>query len=234
MNKECGLRDWTFKSHEVDVLKSSAGKPFPMLESVLAGQLYERLHRARIIILSEAEVFVPLNPTRSRLDYRWLARLSRIVRYKAYYERVEVCRPGLFEAIDDWLNAEGCESERDPRVLPLHSFCPSEDLTKLREPEGRAAFARKFGPPLHRRCEQRFHWVPDPSRHAGREPQNVAGRILPAGFHWDVTISEGKKGQLRTLTNVWAFNPGAHLNVYPNGHVRGSRGSRVVATIQPK
>ena len=226
------VRAWSKRIVRQTPLVDAAGKPVCLLDSEEARKLYIRAHGARLAVWTTTDVWVQLNPTRYRLDKRYLISLSRLLRYKAFVSRVSLAN---FESVladyGSWMTRVECDHERDPRVLPLHTFCPSADWTELAEIEGRALFAEKHGGPSKRTCEQRFHWTPDLGRDGGREPQQVAGRDLSVGYHWDVS-HEQWGGQLLTLTDVWKVRRTEHLNVYPNGHVRGGENSRIVATVR--
>jgi hypothetical protein len=224
---ECDRRSWPNpRLVRPSVVRNSAGKPLALLEPDLANNLYQRLHRVRLAILTTAEVLVRLNPTRHVLDEKWLATLSRLVRYKGYCARVS--SQNLATVLDDleaWSSASHCDDERDPRVLPLHSFCPETDCPELDLEAGRTQFNLRFGPPTVRVCEQQMVWRPDLSRHGGREPQNVAGLLLTRGLHWDV-VGQRQSSTLLTLVDVWQVPRRRHVNVYPNGYVRGRQGVR--------
>lgn len=230
---QCAERGWPHRLIRPCVLRNSAGKPFVLLEAEDANNLYQRLHRARICVLTTVDVFVQLNPTRKRLDPKWLAKLSRLVRYKAFYRRLPALQSAgnpLVE-FENWATTQSCDDERDPRVLPLHIFCPSQDCNKLDGAAGRAEFADRYGAPRRRISEQQLVWTPDRSAHGGREPQNVAGLELTPGFHWDLT-GERQVAHLLTLVDVWEVRRRRHVNVYPNGHVRAPSGGRRVGSVR--
>jgi len=223
IRRECERRGWVNRFIRSEVLTDSAGKPLTLLKPEDAENLYQRAHRARLGVLTTTDVFVRLNPTRHVLDKRWLARLSRLIRYKAFHARIsERTLTPTITAFVDWAGAVHCENERDPRVLPLHTFCPATDSANLDLAQGRVEFVRRHGPPTQRTCEQQLTWSPDPSHHGGREPQNVAGLVLTPGFHWDV-VGERPTTRLLTLSDVWEVPRRQHVNVYPNGHIRSRR-----------
>jgi len=230
--READSRGWAKRIVRQKRIVDSAGKPVCLLDPEEARRLYMRAHRSRLAIWTTAEVWVQLHPSRHRLDERYLARLSRLVRYKAFFARVSPVN--LAQVVTDyesWQSRIECEHERDPRVLPLHTFCPSTEWSDLAEVEGRRRFAREHGGPTDRTCEQKLHWTPDLGRDGGRDPQQVAGRELSLGYHWDVS-SERRGGRLLTLTDVWQVRATEHVNVYPNGHIRGGENSKVVATVR--
>lgn len=232
IRRESERKGWEHRLVRPELHRDSAGKPIALLEPTLANNLYQRAHRARLAVFATVEVEVQLNPTRRRLDPKWLVRLSRLLRYKAFHRRIAgaALSPELLPEFEAWAAARHCESDRDPRVLPLHSFCPLTDCDRLHLAEGRARFERSFGPPLRRTGEQGLLWRPDPSHHAGREPQNVAGLALTPGFHWDL---EGeRRAQLLSLVDVWDVPRRRHANVYPNGFVRPGEGVRRVGSAR--
>lgn len=227
---ECDQRDWAHRLVRAEVRTNSAGKSVALLGPELALNLYQRAHRVRLGVLALADVYVRLNPTRHVLDERWLSRLSRLVRYKAFHARVgSGDLRGTIEQFEAWTTSQDMRSERDPRVLPLHTFCPGTDCSSLDKARGLAEFDAQFGPPTRRVCEQGMNWTPDPSHHGGREPQHVAGLALTPGLHWDVVRNRGS-GHLLSLVDVWEVARDGHLNVYPNGFVRPSKGARRVAS----
>jgi hypothetical protein len=117
----------------------------------------------------------------------------------------------------------------DPRVLPLHEFCPLEKGLDLNEGVDRSQFSRAYGPPAQRTCENGLRWKPDSSHHGGlHEPQAVAGLSLTAGLHWDANAVEGST-VIKTLDSVWKIRKRGYVNVYPNGHVRPGNGAQCVA-----
>ena len=61
----------------------------------------------------------------------------------------------------------------------------------------------------------------------GREILHVAMRELAQGFHWDVSHS-ASNARLGNSSETWRVNKGGYVNVYPNGHIRGGKGSRKV------
>jgi len=226
---DCERRGWAHRLVRAELRTNSAGKLIALLDPELASNLYQRSHRTRLGVLATVDAHVRLNPTRHVLDEKWLCRLPRLVRYKAFYARVSSHDLRLtFSRFETWLDEQPITNERDPRLLPLQSFCPKTDCAGLDLAEARSGFDVRFGPPTKRVCEQGMDWTPDPSAHAGREPQNVAGLTLTPGLHWDVERRRGS-ARLLTLVDVWEPRHG-HLNVYPNGFVRPGKGARRVDT----
>lgn len=224
----CNSRGWAHRLIRVEAVRNSAGKPVFLLEPQLATNIYGRLHRVRGGVVATDDIHVRLNPPRPRLDPRWLVNLQRLVRYKGFYGKAKTLAGAehFVEAFGGWLDRQECEGERDPRVLPLHSFCPSTEWTELDSAPGRERFQQVYGSPTRRVGEQEFAWSPDRVPHGGREPQNVAGFELQTGFHWDVTSRRTRR--LLTLREVWEVPADHHVNVYPNGHVRGGPRARRV------
>jgi hypothetical protein len=228
---ECQRRGWP-DSVLVRPLadRNSAGRPVALLRPDEANKLYRALHRARLGVFATGDVFARLDPTRHIRDEKWLAGVSRLVRYKGFYARVSPPNLGpTIEAFAEWLSASHCEGERDPRALPLHSFCPEMNCSELESENGRADFNATYGPPTRRVCERRMVWTPDPSHHGGAHepPLNVAGLPLTEGMHWDV-MGQKRSKPLLTLTTVWLVPHRGHINVYPDGYVRGGKDIRRV------
>ena len=223
---------WSKRVVLAEATRDSAGKPFLLLDPEESHKLYQRAHRARLAVLTTSDVWVQLDPSRHRLDKRYLAPISRVFRYKAFVERIS--HDNLDSIVDRyvaWMNQIGCHDERDSRVLPLHTFCPSTDWADLDDSSGRKRFVKKHGRPSQRTCEQLLQWSPDLGRDGGREPQQVAGRELSLGYHWDVAGNR-TKAHLWTFTDVWRLNRGDHVNVYPNGHIRGGENAKKVASVR--
>ncbi len=232
IRREFERRNVPVRIVRANLVRNSAGKPIVLLGSEQARNLYQRLHRVRLGVLTTHEVFVRLNPTRHLLDEKWLARLSRLIRYKSYYARVTTASVAtILSEFEAWVSTRHCDDERDPRVLPLHTFCPGTDCGQLQSAQGRERFEEKYGPAVRRTCEQEMVWTPDPSSHGGREPQNVAGLTLPSGLHWDVKGTRTTT-RLLTLVDVWEVPRRRHVNVYPNGYVRPGHSVRRVATVR--
>lgn len=228
----CDQRQWLHRLLTPTLRKDSAGKPATILEPEWANNLYQRLHQTRLGLLVTDEVFVGLNPSRYILDDRWRISLARLVRYKCFQARVAKRPvPVLLDEFAKWAGAAHCEGQGDPRVLPLHTFCPSRDWIGLDSASDRSSFQTTYGPPSRRVCEQQMTWKPDPSAHGGREPQNVAGLMLSEGFHWDAEAPR-RPATLYTLLDVLMVPGGEHVNVYPNGYVRGDKTTRLAATVR--
>lgn len=224
-------KGWADRLVRPKVLRDSAGKPLYLLDPETASNMYQRAHRVRLAALSTTDVWVRLNPSRYRLDGRYLAKTSRVLRYKAFCRRIsERGVDETMKAFEAWSHRVECDNERDPRVLPLHTFAPLREWTTLRSDGGRADFTKEYGGATSRTCEQGLTWSPDRARH-GREPQNVAGYEIIAGYHWDVS-DDRKSRRLLTLTDVWEIPRRDHANVYPNGYIRAGGKTRKVDTVR--
>ncbi len=146
---------WSKRVVFAEKTRDSAGRPFLVLDPEESHRLYQRAHRARLAVWTTSDVWVQLDPTRHRLDKRYLARASRVFRYKAFVERVSHDNiDAIVDRYGTWTNQIGCDDERDSRVLPLHTFCPSTDWADLDDSAGREQFARIHGGPSRRTCEQ--------------------------------------------------------------------------------
>lgn len=230
--REAEDQGWPNRVSRQPVIRDGAGKPFCVLKPADAHQLYRRAHTARVVVWATTEVWVQTNPTRKRLDPESLIQLARLIRYKACFVRVSAGNLSqAVAAFEKWKSHVDCDDDRDPRVLPLHTFCPSDDVSDLDTSTGQSRFKRDYGGPSERICEQALSWTPDPSRHGGQKlEQQVAGRILSRGYHWDVR-SPRRQTTLRTLTEVFKIQPHGHVNAYPNGHVRPGQRARMVNSI---
>jgi hypothetical protein len=120
------------------------------------------------------------------------------------------------ESFGAWLNAIGCEGERDPRCLPLHVFKTQGHDLNL--PAGRAAFDSAHGSGAERSDGDRRKWSLTPHDYHGQETLSVAGRELRQGFHWDVEPGRNTT-TIVTTKEVWKVD--RYVNVYPDAHVRG-------------
>ncbi|HUP15312.1 MAG TPA: hypothetical protein VM848_04605 [Acidimicrobiia bacterium] len=228
----CDEKGWSHRLVGIATLKNSAGKPVALLDPETGDNLYRRMHKVRLGVLDAVGTSIQLNPTRNVLDKRFLAKLSRLVRYKGFYSRIP--GPGIASILNsftEWAESQHCSDDRDPRVLPLHSFCPGTNIVNLDTVEGQTQFRSQFGPPNSLTCEQDMRWIPDRARHGRRESQNVAGFTLTPGFQWDVE-ADRHHGKILTLCDVWEIPRSRHLNIYPNGHVRAQTGTRLVATVR--
>lgn len=230
LRQQCRDRGWGVRTAAADIRRDSAGKSVTVIAPDVAMNLYKRIHRANVCVLATASIKVRLNPTRYDIHQKWLVGVDRLIRYKAYYRRVTEFRAALLADFGNWLDADRCDDERDPRVLPLHTFCPQTDCVDLNTSVGRDRFDRRFGPPADRRCEQALRWIPDPSHHGGgREPQYVSGLELTPGLHWDVT---GRRdANLLTLVDVYKLPRSSHANVYPDGYIRPGGNAKRVDTV---
>lgn len=226
VKNRCDVRGLPHTLVRVDGQKDSAGKPRFLLPPRVANRLYRRLHESRVGVLATVPIEVRLNPARRDLDERWTVSLRRLVRYKAFYAKIS--SRNIEEALDgfeSWYSVRHVEDERDPRLLPLHTFTPKRDENALNTLDGRNRFERIYGPPL-KRISDSLVWTPAPERHGGREPQNVAGLAIDPGMHWNVSTSQRRS--LHTLVGVVEIPGRRYANVYPNGHVRAGKGTRRV------
>jgi len=188
-------------------------------------EVYRRIHRARVAVLSVQEVGArgPLFLTRPRTPGWRPARddwysLRQLCRHKAYFLRLRCDRNHAqwASAFTAWLGRTACNGLADPRCLPLHVFSAERSWSrKLSEPLGRAAFDDTFGTAARRRDRRDLAWEHGPFH--GRDPLNVAGFALPAGFHWDVKTE--RDVELWTPTEGWRVR--RYLNVAPDASLRG-------------
>ena len=204
-------------------------RPVPPTAPVIAAehvkQVYQRVHRARVAILSVQEIGAagPVFLTRPQSRPGAMARddlrsLRQLCRHKAFFLRLRCDRDhsGWASAFSAWLGRTECCGSADPRSLPLHVFAAEGTWSRrLASAAGRAAFDDRFGSSARRVDRRDFAWEHGPSH--GREPLQVAGFLLPAGFHWDVKTTRDL--ELWTPTEGWRVR--TYLNVYPDASVRG-------------
>jgi hypothetical protein len=199
------------------------GSPFLVLAPRDAGYLYRLAHRAPTAVLATVAVHVRPDPSKPEPDtHRNLLTLEAFVRHKAYYAVLrdlgDVAR--VLAASTHWAAAPPAPAEKDPRMLPLHSFCTGDPWADLAATAGQARFVNRHRAGAGWRDDCDRGWNVDPAMHGGGV-LTVAGQPLPAGYHWDVINGVPGTTRLTTATEVWALEQrGAHANVYPDGYVR--------------
>lgn len=201
-----------------------AHKRLDLVEPSDAGELYQVVHRSRVLVLALTASWVRGDPSRNPARKRQARKLEDFVRYKAMFGVVRGPGDpeGFIESFTGWPGpSDTCLAMGDPRVLPLHVFDLERPWRDLDTPSGSARFTAAHGQPARRTDRCGREWRPDPSRHGG-EGLQVARLDLPVGFHWDVQCPR-KSASLVTSHEVWKVH--GHANVYPDAYVRLTRGS---------
>lgn len=208
------------------LVRSKEGHQLNLLKPADVRALYRLCHEEYVVVLALVAARVQLDVS-ERPSKPGSLPLEEFVRYKALYARPadeEAMKRVLDEvSIDD----SGCEDFRDPRCLPFAVFRPRKVLD-LTEPKSRKEFKKSH---KARRSTTAFADAGDREWSVGEyhtmELLHVAGCVLPYGFHWDV---ETRKSW--TILNGWErwTLPGTkHVNVHPNGHIRGTSAMRTHA-----
>lgn len=230
----CQARGWRFEYRPTYVANTPHGR-VRMLDAAAANELYRRVHRAVVGVLTVEDASVTLDP-RDPAAGRGRLTVSNLLRYKAFFlgrlalERVADFRGNLshgellqFDAFGQWGGLADDEGQDDPRYLPMHVFVPGEVWDRLDTQGGRQSFRREFRnePWIDRR---RMTWTRTDVLHT-RDVLAIAGRLLPAGFHWDTSLERRGPVQLISHAEVWRVDRGGHLNVHPDAYFRQGRRS---------
>jgi hypothetical protein len=219
----CENRGWGFHPRSVATRRAPTGRPVSLVARDVAAGLYPRAHRSRVATLVVgSDPRVPLHPNEAEaLRLQRHVPLRRFIEYKSFWVRVpnDPTNDSWVGGFASWSERVECESERDPRCLPLHVF--SGDGAGLQSADGRRAFDDRYGSGGHRVDAKGFHWILNPHEFHGQESLCVAGYYLRAGCHWDVTAEEWS---ISTPVGLWRVN--GHINIYPDAHFR-ARGSHV-------
>lgn len=226
-------RNWSVRVRRTESVRV-AGEGWERRAELLrpkdAAGLYRELHRTPTLVLAFAAAMVRRDPSRDPPVRRAALRLEEFVAYKAPFAllRGHDDPPRIFAEFETWLDEVHCDGDADPRVLPLHVFSVGPRRPDLADSGGAAEFREQYGPASSRRDAAGIDWRrADPRALHGGEALDVAGRSLPAGFHWDVSRRRGSI-RLTTAEEVWKLaGRGAYLNVYPDAHVRPPKDRRV-------
>lgn len=214
---------WGFNERQTENL---GGHPF--LRGEDARNLYRRMHRASVAVLSlqAPKAHGPLVSTRPRpagflteIGLRYSVSLRQYCRHKAFFLRLrsDRDREAWVKSYLAWAAGSHCGGTGDPRSLPLHAFGGERHWSRtIATPRGRDAFDEHFGPPACRVDARRLRWTTGPEH--GHEALHVAGCPLPTGFHWDVK-TDGEPRDFATPTEIWRIK--TYVNVAPDCAVRG-------------
>lgn len=224
-----GLRvSKTFRAARVPVVGEPWTRPVEFLSVGDAHQLYKRLHREKVLVLTFTTVFVRRDPSRNPVVRREALRLDAFVAHKALFRLVRG-DTSVDSALDRFLASSGsvsCTGEDDPRALPLHVFAVDRPWPDLATDSGRTEFGNRYGLPRARTDERGTRWDRAArGAYHGREQLDVAGYRLPTGMHWDVSAGRGS-GRLTTSNEVWKLKGRSYVNVHPDAHVLPGRGPK--------
>lgn len=205
---------------------NASGRLRRVLTAQDAKHLYELAHQARLTVFTTAPVMMRLDARADPAADKLFIPLARFLRYKAVVIRLPIDAETSI-AIRDAERAAialSCDGARDPRILPLHVFAPSQDVAGLETLAGQQRFARAFGGPGSLEDSEERAWRNGPSH--GRTSLTVAGASLPRGWHWDVQAGRNQS-TINTGWEVWQMAAGrGHLNVTPDASARAGRLSR--------
>ena len=218
LRRECHTRRWGLQEVIPSVERLISGRRLMLVAGEDAVKLYRRSHRAKVGVFHTGRARVQLMPcARSSMA------VAQFIRYKAYASPLPADVGAVsrcLDAYDAWCQSIGCVDGHDPRCLPFHVF--ESGHTELGTSKQRQHFDEVHGVGALRRDGKRLMWRLDPAVFHGRETLQVAGYALSRGFHWDVSVDNGRSPTVTTPTERWEISrKSGYLNVYPDGHVRG-------------
>lgn len=230
--RERGLAVKTYVARSIPTRGDEGwGRRISVLDPLDASALYRVLHRGPVMVVAFTAVWVRRDPRRDPPVKRAALRLQTFVAHKSIFSLVRGIRDidEALDTYDEWRGQVLCEGERDPTVLPLHTFQTDHDWSQLGTAGGKARFELLYGKPGERRDDGDKRWK-RAARGAfhGGNALTVAGRTLEAGFHWDVSIPKNE-AFVCTTNAVWRVRgANGYVNVYPDAHVRaGSNSSKI-------
>lgn len=182
-----------------------------VVASARADELYRDAHRTRLVVLSR------ISAKAVRVGAGRPIPMGRLLRYKAYFERVtpEEVEAALTRS-DEWCSTTPADRS-DPRVLPLHVFAPREDFQDLDVQRGRQRFQNQYNNGRHLLDSKGRQWqVPTAGQMHGQVELAVRGLALGSGFHWDVQ-GDNRETKLHALTKDVRLPRRGHRNVFPDG-----------------
>jgi hypothetical protein len=232
VSRTANQRRWRLEVLEAVPVSAGSGRKMKLLPRVTADHLYVQLHRSASAVIYQPGIEVRKDPSGGHRDDKVFS-LFRFCNYKAFIRSTNANDIADWGAdFERWCSNVGCEGKSDVRCLPFHMF-DFEDVDRhdLNDPGARQAFGqarRKLVDGTRGWLdENRLLWAPaTPGTLHGREPITVAGQPLEIGFHWDV---RGRDRKLTSATTKWKVL--GYTNVYPDGCVRRSSGSRQIWTI---
>lgn len=212
----------------------NAGRSFELLKLEDAKELYEKIHRRNVVVVSTSRAYVRRDPSSLPVRRKQLLSLEAFVRYKAPFQlfrtqldtsRFPVPFRNLFSSLASF-------DIGDPRILPLHIFDHLDEWDSLETASSQKAFRDTFGGTTRRFDAGGREWSRGPMH--GGDTLVIAGQELPRGFHWDVCRKSGEK-HLMTTHEVWEFkNSSCYCNVYPDGYVRAGQGNSSARRVWPR
>jgi hypothetical protein len=223
----CKSRNWDFQERpSLEMIVAPTGRKRTIVSGADAGELYRRLHVARVGVLWFGSVSVCFDPTvKERLREKVLCGLEDFVRHKSFCQNLSVERPTEWlSQFEQWCDAVECEGEHDPRCLPLHVF--KANRMRLELALERELFASHYGTGSVRVDAERMEWRLSPRDFHGQGVAQIAGYELRRGFHWDVCPLSGRPTKIMTTTEAWLVY--RHINVYPNAYIRNSSDSKKI------
>ena len=229
VKSHCQDVGWSFQSRPTTRIVLPKGRPIRVLTPEDATNIYRRVHTRQVGVWQIGDAAAPTRSKPKKTTKHYLP-LSRFVRYKAFHCQLDPNRSGepLSETVADfqsWIENADCEGESDPRCLPFHVFETDIDQYDLSKSDDRKRFENDHGRQHARRdARDRIWYRPNARQMHGREILQIAGHALMQGFHWDV--SSEHKVKISNISEVWEIKRNGYLNVYPNGHIRGSSKAR--------
>lgn len=235
LRRACAGREWPVVERPLRPTRVTAdGRIKRLLPGEHAWELYRRMHRAAVAVLSlDGDVQVPTDPEADTTRDRTLLSLRRYALYKSFYVNLAGCTGDLVAWIgefDSWCDCVACEGEHDPRCLPLHVFKGHHEDQDLACEAGRAAFNRQHGGGASRVDGVGRTWSMNPHAYHGHPRLHVAGRLLRAGMHWDVRPP--RRGPVRVVTPKEVWEVWRYINIYPDAAIRAAR--RYARLVYPR
>lgn len=218
----CIDRGLDFQERPTEPATLFEGRRCGLLSADAAFELYKRLHRPRVAVVSlDPDPWVSLHPdARLAIRLERLQRLSEFLQYKCLYEGMSTQGDpaAVVHRAAEWTKRSDCDGDHDPRVLPFFLFKSSTELD-LTIDSDRENFSALHGSPARRTCSRNLTWEVNANAFHGTETLQVAGTSLRRGFHWDVQVGRSAGVNITTLDAVW--NVSRYVNVFPDGVVRG-------------
>ncbi len=230
IESECKARGWPpLTLRRTTIARSREGRPLGLISSEDATNLYKRIHRVRVGVWQIGKAHVPTKP-QPRSAANDFVRLSRFVMHKAFHSTIsqddfDSQWSSSLTAFQKWLSGTWCESEGDPRCLPLHVFKTDFGINNLSSEKGRSVFVDIHGPQSSRVDRKQLHWDRPQGAYHGGDTLHVAGYDLVRGFHWDVS-NEAAKQRVTTTSDIWEIRRKGYVNIYPDAYIRGGRLSK--------
>lgn len=203
------------------------GRPRFVLTPQDLETVYRNAHLYPVVVLAAPPLSIRLDPRNDPATNRSLISIDDLLRYKACGRLVNSVPevPQAFDEAVTILSHVTCVDHRDPRVLPLHVFCPRNSELNLGDETGRKRFEAKFFGPRIRRDPEGRTWALGGPRHGQRWRENETETLrvgpieLPKGHHWDVGSAVNGSG-LSNGWEVWKIQANGYLNVGPDAGIR--------------